>query len=521
MISIANIALLASHSAIAGVTNVVVDPNLQYQTFEGWGTSLSWWANDLGERDTATAARTIGWMTDPDTGLGYTVFRYNIGGGENPVHTHILHARAVPGFKPTESGPYDWTADAGQRWVLERTLRKVPQAILEAQSNSPPYWMTKSGCASGNVDGGDNLKDTAYSAFADYLTDVVKHFQAQWGITFRTLDPMNEPNSSWWKSGNNQEGCAFSPVKQVTILNAVAKSLNAKGLTGTSLSTPDANNIGEAFADLSGYDPTTLAAIAQVNTHSYSGFTKRGALADLADKDHKRLWQSESGPLTGAGITLMDACLFMSDVILKDLRDMRVNAWVDWQVGEDTRWGEITPRGPNQKFYYYAAFTRFLRPGSLLIDCHQAGVTDPPGNAEVNMIAALVPATGNLVVLAVNVDSLQKDYAMDLSRFSKLPAVARMYRTSSTENLERLPDQPVSGGALAFLATPRSVTVLVFPQAVASTLARRTPRKNRGSLGTGFYPNGNSGVLIFPSRSGLTYDPVDALGIEYHDYRDR
>jgi O-glycosyl hydrolase len=69
--------------------------------------------------------------------------------------------------------------------------------ILEAFSNSPPYWMTASGCASGNGEA-NNLPTDRVTDFADYLSDVVLHFRDEWGITFRTLEPMNEPNATWW-----------------------------------------------------------------------------------------------------------------------------------------------------------------------------------------------------------------------------------------------------------------------------------------------------------------------------------
>src|SRR5262249_20289351 len=35
-------------SAAAGTTLVKVDPSVRHQTFEGWGTSLAWWANHVG-----------------------------------------------------------------------------------------------------------------------------------------------------------------------------------------------------------------------------------------------------------------------------------------------------------------------------------------------------------------------------------------------------------------------------------------------------------------------------------------
>jgi O-glycosyl hydrolase len=81
----------------------------------------------------------------------------------------------MPGFQPTQ-GTWNWNADARQVAVLTELAAKGQDVILEAFSNSPPYWMTKSGCASGNTDGSNNLKDNAYDLFAGYLTDVVKHF---------------------------------------------------------------------------------------------------------------------------------------------------------------------------------------------------------------------------------------------------------------------------------------------------------------------------------------------------------
>lgn len=70
--------------------------------------------------------------------------------------------------------------------------------------------MTISGSVTGAEDGGDNLREDQYDTFADYLTEVVKHYRDTWGITFRTLNPLNEPSANWWKKGNMQEGSHFN-----------------------------------------------------------------------------------------------------------------------------------------------------------------------------------------------------------------------------------------------------------------------------------------------------------------------
>ena len=69
-------------SAAYAQTKVVVDPGKKYQLFEGWGTSLCWWAELAGGWDKANYTKLLGAVADPDTGLGYNIFRYNIGGGE-------------------------------------------------------------------------------------------------------------------------------------------------------------------------------------------------------------------------------------------------------------------------------------------------------------------------------------------------------------------------------------------------------------------------------------------------------
>ena len=101
-------------TAAPGATLVKIDPAARGQTFEGWGTSLCWWANRVGGWSASARNAVVDAMLDPATGLGYNVFRYNIGGGENPSHNHMGQWHQMPGFEPSR-GTWDWTADANQR----------------------------------------------------------------------------------------------------------------------------------------------------------------------------------------------------------------------------------------------------------------------------------------------------------------------------------------------------------------------------------------------------------------------
>jgi O-glycosyl hydrolase len=445
-------------TASPGTTLIKVNTAVRHQTFEGWGTSLCWWANHVGGWSATGRDAVVDAVVDPTNGLGMSIFRYNIGGGENPAHDHMGQWRDMPGFQAAD-GTWDWTADANQRAVLQSIVTRAPGAILEAFSNSPPYWMTKSACASGNTDGSNNLKDDSYDAFADYLTEVVKHFRDSWGVTFRTLEPLNEPNASWWTANGSQEGCHFSPSNQQTIIKAVGAKLASKGLTATTVSASDENSLDDAYNNMRAFDAASLAAMSQMNAHSYSG-SRRTDLRSLATSKAKRLWQSESGPLNATLADDTEAALFMAGRIITDLRDLQPEAWVDWQIGDPSRnWACFALNDTRQtftylkRFYMQAGFGRTIRPGATFVDVNNA-----------DMVAA-VSADGRTLALVVrNGDTAaSKGFTFDLTSLPSVGATADAHRTSRSENLVSLPAVPVQDWSFVATVTPGSITTFVVP----------------------------------------------------------
>ena len=445
-------------TATAGTTLVKVKPATRHQTFEGWGTSLCWWANHVGGWAESGRNAVVEAIVDPVNGLGYNLFRYNIGGGENPGHKHMGAFKDMPGFAPA-AGMWNWNADANQRAILQRILERGTGVIVEAFSNSPPYWMTKSGCASGSADGSNNLKDDSYDAFADYLTEVVKHYHDALGITFRTLEPLNEPNANWWKSNGGQEGCHFSPNNQQAIIKAVAAQLSAKGLIDTTVSASDENSLDDAYNNLRGFDAATLAAMSQINVHSYAG-SRRAEVRTLATSKGKRLWQSESGPLGQSISDDMDAAQYMAARIITDLRDLQAEAWVDWQVADPSRaWATLAVNDAQQtftrlkRFYMHAAFSRFIRPGAVFIDVDNA-----------NMVAAMSADGATLALVVRNGDTrASKGFTFDLSALPSIGAAAEAHRTSRSEDLVRLDPIAIQDWSFTAMVPAYSIATFVVP----------------------------------------------------------
>ena len=445
-------------TAAPGATLVKVNPAVRHQTFEGWGTSLCWWANNVGGWQPANRDALVDLVVDPVNGLGYNVFRYNIGGGDDPTHTHMGAFKNMPGFEPS-AGTFTWTADANQRAVLQRIVARGTDLVLEAFSNSPPYWMTKSGCAAGNTDGSNNLKDDSYGLFASYLAEVVKQFRDSFGITFRTLEPMNEPNATWWVANAAQEGCRFDAASQPTLVKAVGAALAASGVTGTRVSASDENSIDDANNIVRGYDAATAGYLTQINVHSYAG-TRRAELRALATSMGKRLWQSESGPLNATLADDTAAALFMAGRIITDLRDLQPEAWVDWQLADPSRnWASFAVDNTRQtftflkRFYMHAGFARYIRPGATFVDVNNA-----------DMVAA-VAADGSAVTLVVrNGDAAaSRSFTFDLTALSSVGAAVDVHRTSRTENLVALASIPIAAWSFTATVTPFSVTTFVVP----------------------------------------------------------
>src|ERR1022692_1477794 len=75
----------------------IVNPAVQNQTLEGWGTSLSWFANGVGSWPEPVRSNLIDSLfAAPPDGLGLTYARYNIG--------EVLSVLNRSGNRPSHEG---------------------------------------------------------------------------------------------------------------------------------------------------------------------------------------------------------------------------------------------------------------------------------------------------------------------------------------------------------------------------------------------------------------------------------
>jgi len=452
---------------------VTVNPADKRQTIEGWGGSLCWWANIMGSYSDEKIKQICNWITSPTAGLNMNIFRFNIGGGDAPTHHHMrADGGAMPGYKDSPTASYNWNSDANQRKILQQLIaaRIANTGINDVKiigfSNSPPWWMTVSGCASGSVDGASpNLKADMYDDFADYLTVVTRYYHDSLGITFNNLEPFNEPFSNWWKANGGQEGCYFSATDQHRMIRKLyAKLLQKNMLPYCTISAMDANSIDEAYKGLISYKAAgdIIPKISRFDVHSYAG-SQRAELASLAAANNLPVWQSESGPLSVGGsgrFQMMTVC----DRIITDFKKLNCKAWIDWQLAADKspQWGLLVGDynnashqvEPGAAYYLRAQFSRFLKVGYRIISNNSAKV-----------LTAISPDEKELVIVVSNSAVKANQYNFDLSAFGKTGEAKKVLTLAqtllTTKNQETL--FIITGKFFSYNAPSESVTTFIIP----------------------------------------------------------
>ena len=415
-------------------TQITVSPinasQMNGGVFEGWGTSLCWWANRIGYSDKLSdMAADLFYSED---GLRLNIMRYNIGGGDDPTHNHITRTDSdVPGWLvyDEDSGEYqyDYDADSAQLNVLKRCREAAGEpSIVEVFSNSPPYFMTVSGCSSGGFDpNSNNLRDDCYEEFAEYLAHVTNYIQNELGIEVASVSPMNEPNTNFWGANSyKQEGCHFDAGEsQSRIIELTYDCLRKYELDNVIVAASDETSTELQIEEYKQYSDRAKECLGRINTHTYNP-TRIAELGQLAKDEGFNLWMSEvdGNGMSGENAGEMSAGLWLAEKIIYDINSLSPSAWVLWQAIDkhiceegykgrqdsgmvDTTqgfWGTAVADHDSvdiiltQKYYALGQFTRYIRPGSRIIHCGGSS------------LSSYNPETKELTVVAVNSkDSVQ------------------------------------------------------------------------------------------------------------------
>lgn len=474
-----------NESSCAAPVRIEVSPDWgrPRAVFNGWGTSLAWFASTTGNWPDPVRSQLADLFYGPQ-GLGWTVARYNIGGGRKPGTPPLARANAnVPGmwrmptaatgtdwWRPDDPAMWDWQADSGQQWWLDAVKARVPEKerLFEAAAYSPPWFMTVSGDVAGAEEPyTPNLRPGFEPVFAEYLVRAMQGLEQRHGIRFHSIAPLNEPNTPYWVAGNRQEGNYFSPQGQAAMLLATSAALRAHGAT-TILSAMDETNHDTFVQDWQGYSVEARRAVGQLNVHSYSTTGASGP-RDIAAVAGLPLWMSEvdlSAPNTVQDFGNLPSALALGEQIVLDFKRLEPSAWVLWQAvepsatGKDkgSNWGlvraDMSQARPadmsfhvTSKYWAMASFSRTIRPGMRLVR-----------NAEPDTLTAL-DRSGKIAVL-IHVNHGPYDRRLDIDTAGLPGGPWRV--TSSLVNGRAGPETRCMVGhrEVSAIATGRAITAI-------------------------------------------------------------
>ena len=371
---------------------------------------------------------------------------------------------------------YDWDKDKNQMNVLKAAQKASGEDfIAEAFSNSPPYFMTYSGCSSGNTDASkDNLRADSYKAFAAYMADVIVHWAEEGVVDFQSATPMNEPYTNYWGANSaKQEGCHFdqgnSESKIIEEFYAAMQENIAKMSDGPAkeamknmvYSGTDETSIDTAITSYNALSTAAKNIVSRIDTHTYSG-SKREELSALAEAQGKNLWMSEIDGASEAGTNAgeMTAALGFAGQIMRDVNGLRCSAWIMWNAvdlnvdvnnefdadtiedlltklndagevmynPEKGFWGIAIGDHNNQelvltkKYEALGQFTRYIRPGYAIM-----------GSDNSNTLVAYDPKEQKAVIVVRNTSDADRTWEFDLEEFKAMGSKISAYRTSGSK----------------------------------------------------------------------------------------
>ncbi|MFE0737392.1 glycoside hydrolase [Streptomyces sp. NPDC058855] len=501
--------VLAPTPAAAAYTTRI-DPARDYGRWQGWGASLSWWANVFGRNSTlADLFYTTRWVDYYDhvlPGLGLNVVRYNLGASMRqpawPGGPRMVTSPNIPAFRqmqgywvnwrsadPANTRSWNWSNDAEQRSML-RMARDRGADLFQMFSVSPIWWMCKNHNPSGAADGSDNLQSWNYDQHARYLAIVAKYARDRWGITFDSVEPFNEPSRDGHHASFRAEGCRISATAalpaQQRVIHHLRRELDTRGLSDVVIAASDemtytgANRTWDRMTILD-----TRPLIGQVNTHGYQltdDGTARSALYRNVHASGKRLWQTEYGEQYEHG-------LYLAYRLALDMWRLHPTAWCYWQPvdgqvkdeesGTKLSWGLLkatyswdrttkggtlgeanpypgTDRYVTNKYFVLAQYTRHIRPGMRIID-----------SGSKSTVAAYDALRRRLVLVTVRGNTPQK-VTFDLSRFRTVGSVVRRRVTDAAPDYRIgrqyavAPNPPLRGKQLTVDFSANSIQTIVI-----------------------------------------------------------
>ncbi|MBQ9530674.1 MAG: hypothetical protein IJR70_01235 [Eubacterium sp.] len=437
-----------------------INPNIEYQTFEGIGASGAWWAQEVGGWESRDEISSL--LFSKENGIGLRTYRYNLGGGSKESGRGDIDNPLRRGecFE-NEKGEYDFSKDENAVYMMKQAVKDGADEVIFFV-NSPIERLTKNHKA--HCDKGfpfkENLDKENYRAFAKYVLDVTEHFLGE-GIPIKYISPINEP---FWKWTGGQEGCHYRPKSAGEVMKVFSDEMNKRdafeNVMLSGVENGDIRWFNKSYTrNLFKYE-SVKKRIDSVDLHSYFlmpfkmpfignrvGYLKR--YRKWLDKKYPNtsVKMSEWTHMQGGRDKTMNSALVMAKVMYEDMSILNVTSWQHWiavsevdycdgliYINLDDKSYEMTKR-----YYATGNFSKFIPFGAKRIEVSC-------DDSELMLLA--FRKDEKTVLIVINETPGEKELNLNCD--------AKMYVTNETDNLKEYSVSDVAK------ITPKSVNTIVM-----------------------------------------------------------
>lgn len=482
------------------------------QPIDGFGASDAWSMWQIGTWEDSVQTKVADWLFSSEMddkgnpcGIGLSIWRFNAGAGSSE------QGDSAKINYDTRTEYFD--KQTGQRRFLRLAKERGVPTFL-AFFNTPPVELTLNGLGTNTGRGGTlNLRPDAYDDFARYTADMIQKAEAEDGIHFSYVCPVNEPDGHWNWQGPKQEGTPATNREVARLAREFDKEFQSRGITTKILVNessdfrcmlgeyqagwergneiqcfwnPDSadtyvGNLPSVAKIMAGHSYWTNTPVLQPSDKKYDsiglyGYRKR--LAEAFDKVDADFWMTELCIMGndeeihgGGGFDFtMEVALYVARVMHYDLTVANARSWQWWRAAGGNykdgllrmyRKGERQGRRgsapvaanyvrDSKLLWTLGNYSLFVRPGAVRLDVE--GEMSHDGI----MLSAYRNADGTTAVVAINYGKADK--VVNLKSGKASSAIA--YRTSDVEgeNLKNIGKVSLKKATLA----KRSVTTFII-----------------------------------------------------------
>ncbi len=458
----------SSGRAVTPPTTAQLHITTAAQTMAGFGAAGDWWTVDAQYFPTAMREQ-IKSLLFSDRGIALSQYRYNIGGGGTGVVNPAGDESELGVTSRAPSTPYvspaimDYTKDPGGVEFLKAAAKKG--ISITAHANSAPAAFTTN-----NQSCGGTLRADKVSAYADYLAKVVQHAWTAWHVKIAYVSPMNEPD--YTRADCTQEGMVVPPSLRGALITAVHDALVTRAPWAKVLGDESSSLAGQFLPELNqwigGANVRHDLAALVTHTYDYPDAASLAQAAKAAASAGKTLWQTEVccyadfhtyGAQWDPGI---DNALWLANTLSDDLTIGQMSAY-DWWVALSPALGcdpatqtscgsKLNDVGYNDGLVYFnpnfatdhdnrliptkrlwalGNYSKFVPPGAI-----RYGISGLPNSIR----ASAFKVGSHWRVVAINDAPTAAGPATVQLMLpnGKLASPSAAYRTSATENLQRV-----------------------------------------------------------------------------------